>query len=73
LHWHAPLEQVAFAPQLLPHEPQFVELVLVLTSHPSDQLPLQLPQPALQLHRPLEQYAFELQLLPHVPQFVGLV
>jgi hypothetical protein len=49
---HVPLEQYAFALQLLPHVPQLVDVVYRFVSQPSAQPPLQLPQPELQAQAP---------------------
>ena len=80
---HVLAEQLAVplgAVQALPHEPQLLTLVVVLTSQPSVfLLALQSPKPALQVpvHVPAE-HTGEAMLLfehtePHAPQLPALV
>ena len=75
-----PPEHEEPAPQTLPHIPQLLLSVLVLTSHPSAALPLQLPKPLLQLPTPQippEQPGVPLatggQTMPQPPQWLVLV
>jgi hypothetical protein len=66
-------------PQIVPHAPQFLGSVLVLTSQPSAGLPLQFAKPLLQMswQIPLvhdaEAALLEPQTFPHAPQLLTLV